>query len=130
MKSAMWAEFLLTKRLVARQFMVGLACALMLIVFTGMPLTAVPPMLGWLIAVTLPISAVALDERNGWESCRAVLPMSRSQVMLGRCAFTILVTFAATCLGVAIAFVLSLAAPLLAGSVGLASDAMSSFPWI
>ncbi|MEG0015930.1 MAG: ABC-2 transporter permease [Gordonibacter sp.] len=85
MKAMLWSDLLVAKKYFVQQILLCLVVAVFVCIMTsnlyvGMPLASV--MMPFSLAFTL----FALDERGNWEQFRLALPLSRTDIILGRYA--------------------------------------------
>ena len=115
------------KKYLLSQLVTGMIVAVLIGTFMGNVYTALV-LLTVLIPFTLVFTIISLDERNNWQSLRLTLPLSRTDIVLGRYASALLFTICGLVLGfvaVGIVFALSLVLP----EVVSFEDMMGDFGW-
>ena len=98
MKAMLLADFAVMRKYQPQQVAIALVVGTFVGIMTEspyIPLTVVCVS----VAFSLIFSLLALDERNGWESYRLALPLSRRSIMQGRYASILIIAFEALALG-------------------------------
>lgn len=127
MKTMLMFDLLTGKKYLLSQLVTGMIVAVLIGTFMGNVYTALV-LLTVLIPFTLVFTIISLDERNNWQSLRLTLPLSRTDIVLGRYASALLFTICGLVLGfvaVGIVFALSLVLP----EVVSFEDMMGDFGW-
>ena len=127
MKTMLMFDLLTGKKYLLSQLVTGMIVAVLIGTFMGNEYTALV-LLTVLIPFTLVFTIISLDERNNWQSLRLTLPLSRTDIVLGRYASALLFTICGLVLGfvaVGIVFALSLVLP----EVVSFEDMMGDFGW-
>lgn len=124
MKAVLLADFLSVKKSLGQAAFIAVVCGIIIGLACG-DVNIIPPMLMFMMAVGQGFSLVALDEQNGWESYRGTFPVSRRDIIVGRMLFVLLIGLGFYLLGVVIAVILGLLAPLLTGISFLSASAIT-----
>lgn len=105
MKAMILSDFIIIKNLLPQQILITVVVAVL--VALGMSsIYAIIPAVIFMGAFTATFNLVAMDESNNWERYRLSLPLSRTQIVTGRYAFTFIFTLASIAMGYVIALVL------------------------
>ena len=113
MKTMLMFDVLTSRKYLLSQLATGMIVAVVVGAFMGNVYTSLV-LLTVLIPFTLVFTIISLDERNDWQALRLTLPLSRTDIVLGRYASALLFTACGLALGfvaVGIVFALSLVLP-------------------
>lgn len=127
MKAMLWSDLLVAKKYFVQQIILCLVIAVFVCIMTenvyvGMPVASV------MMPFSLAFTIIALDERGNWEQFRLALPLSRTDVILGR--YTSLVVLAL--IGLVLGFIilsLVVAAATLFPAIPQLTGLLQNFSW-
>lgn len=127
MKAMLWSDLLVAKKYFVQQIILCLVIAVFVCVMTenvyvGMPVASV------MMPFSLAFTIIALDERGNWEQFRLALPLSRTDVILGRYASLVVLALIGLVLGFII-LGLVVAAATLFPAIPQLSGLLLNFSW-
>lgn len=109
MKAMILTDFIVMRKYLIQQSVIGLVLGVVLAFIMENPYVILP-LVGVMVSVTCAFTLLALDERNRWEAFRLALPLSRRNVVVGRYASL----FASSTIGFAVGVVASILVVVLA----------------
>lgn len=116
MKTVFLTELSLSPKYTIQQIVIGLIVSIAITV--GMSnIYCIVPILAVSITFSQAFTWVALDEQNGWERNRAALPLTRSQIMLGRMLAILVKLVIVVIVGIALQVIMSALGPIIASII-------------
>lgn len=112
MKAMVVSDLLVAKKYLLPQMVIGVLVGLFISVTMQSPYAALPA-IGVMIPFSIAFTMLSLDERDHWEQFRLALPLSRTDVMVGRYASLALITLFGLAVGLLSTAVLVIAATVL-----------------
>lgn len=121
------SDLLIVKKYILSQVAIGIVVGtIMAIVMESV--YVIIPALCIMIPYSLAFTAIAFDERNGWEEFRLALPLSRKDVIRGRYASFAIITLASLVLSLIVMGIVAVVAAALAPVIGV-SNLITDISW-
>lgn len=120
MKAMIIADLMMSRSTTIQQLVIPFLIAICICV--GMEsLIVVPPIIILSVAYSRMFTLLALDEQNGWQRYRAAMPLSRAQIMIGRCIAFVILTIVACIFSLVVSALLAAILPPIAQAFGFSS---------
>lgn len=112
MKAMFLSDLLIAKKYLLQQTLISVIVGVVISVMLE-NLYVVPPVLGVMIPFSLTFTLLAYDERDNWQQFRLSLPLSRTDIVLGRYASLAIIALAGLLVGLLTMALLIVAATVL-----------------
>ena len=104
MKAMFLSDVIAVRKYLKQQTIIAFVVGIFVAAMSG-SLYAIPPFIGFMIAFSISLTVIALDEASNWQGFRLALPLSRADVVRGRYASLLALTCYSTLLGVLAALI-------------------------
>lgn len=117
MKNALMIDYQVLRPMLRQHFVTAIIIALVIAMPMG-SLYSIIPTVTLAASISAGFTVMALDEQNNWEAFRAVLPVTRRDIMFGRMLFVAVVAMVAMVIGVIASVLVSVGFPLIDATWG------------